>query len=143
MSQHPNSLAAYSDIRLSDREAVVLALYQPGIAYTDDDLAALDGKANSRETSPRITGLRDKGLVIENRHGATKNGRSVRTTRLPDPAKAEKAEPPHKPHCNCTWAGFLIKQPSKKRPGYIAVVCTNPIHGAPKLYGYEQAGSNQ
>lgn len=138
MTVATNSLQAFADVRLSDREAVVYKLYQPGRDYTDDDLSALDGKPNSRETSPRITGLRDKGLVIENKHGATKNGRSVRTTRLPDRVSEEP-----KPTCNCTWAGFLTKQPSKKRPGYIAVVCTNPIHGAPKLYGYEQAGSNQ
>lgn len=128
MTVHPNSIASYESIRLSDREAAVLSLYVPGESYTDDDLAGMEGKANSRETSPRITGLRDKGLVIEEKHGATKNGRPVRTTRLPEKAAEVKAEQPRKPYCFCRDAGF-IKSSHSKFLGKPALFCANPIHG--------------
>lgn len=135
MTVSSNSIAAYRGIDLTAKEAAVVAVYQAHGELTDEQVASHLGQPNSREVSPRITGLRDKGALIENKTGAMKGRRHVRTCRLADVAPEVKA----KAFCNCTFAGHLKQQPSKKRPGFVAVVCTNPVHGSPILYGYEAA----
>lgn len=136
MPVHSNSIATYRGIPLSDREAAVVAVYHAHGELTDDEVAQHLGMANSREVSPRITELRSRGVLIENKTGGTKGRRTVRTCRLVD--KPVKQEEP-KAFCNCTFAGHLKKLPSQKRKGMVAVVCTNPVHGKPILYGYEVA----
>lgn len=130
MPVHSNSIATYRGIPLSDREAAVVAVYHAHGELTDDEVAQHLGMANSREVSPRITELRSRGVLIENKTGGTKGRRTVRTCRLVD--KPVKQEEP-KAFCNCTFAGKL--KPGKYQ-GVPALFCHN--HNPPLFYGRVQ-----
>lgn len=141
---HANSLRTYLGINLAEKERPVMAVYLADASEngpTDHEVALLLGYANSREVSPRITGLRDKGLLHENKKGGRKGGNVVRTCKAVRKSEAtEQEQEPVKQFCNHSFAGHLRKVPSKKRKGVVVVVCTNPIHEKPVFYGYQPAG---
>ena len=133
---HANSKLAHAELT-GDRHAAVLDLYRQNGPLTDRQAAKLlaGDNADPNVARPRITELIDAGLLYEigNTIDAT-TGRKVRICNMKEA----------KQFCNCTFAGQLEKRPSKRRPGFVAVVCTSPVHtspdnGKPLFYGYEVA----
>lgn len=130
---HPNSREALSTIsrdgsRATRHDEIEVALNALGPSIPRQ-IAAYLGYSDLNSVRPRLTegtGTRYETLG-ERIDEATGHWATI---------YANRKEEPRKPFCNCTFAGFLEKRPSTKRPGFVAVVCTNPIHGSPVLYGY-------
>lgn len=132
MSQHPNSTAAHKQLP-SDRHAAVLECYRQHGPLTDRAVAQIlfGANADPNTARPRITEAVKAGELVEVDTVADNvTGHKVRRCNL---AEAKQ-------FCNCTFAGHLQKVPSKKRSGYVAVVCTNPVHGRPAFYAYQPTG---
>lgn len=135
---HPNSKAAHKDLS-GDRHAAVLEIYRQHGPLTDRQVATILGgeHADCNLARPRITELLAAGALVES--GNTTDGRTGKTVRVCAIKEVSIPAAQPKPFCNCTFAGHLRKFTSKKRRGYVAVVCTNPVHGRQILYGYEVA----
>lgn len=82
---HQNSLTAYFSLDLDPRCRVILSVYEkePNESFTDRQVKNRLGFEDMNQVRPRISGLVDKGILIECGHvkcGVT--GKPVRLTKL-------------------------------------------------------------